>query len=123
MIQKFVEIASFVVKHGRGKKANASTSVVVDDVATVLEDGTSSGVQTFIARGIARYLDMPAITVHKIIRKTSCIVIHTKLHRFRVAFCRKERRLLWNFSLAWKSTMNGHGAFCGQVNFISTSMG
>ena len=47
MIQKFVEIGSFEVKHGRGKKSIASTSVVVEDVATALEDGMSSGVQTY----------------------------------------------------------------------------
>ncbi len=67
MIQKFEETGSFEVKSGRGRKSIASTSVV-EDVATALEEGTSSGVQTCSARGIARCLDMPASTVHKIIR-------------------------------------------------------
>ena len=43
-------------------------SAVVEDVAKALEEGTSSGMQTSSAHGLARCLDMPASTVHKIIR-------------------------------------------------------
>ena len=68
MIQKFEEACSFKVKPGRGRKSIASMSMAVEDVATALEEGTSSGVQTCIARGIARCLDMPSSTVHKIKR-------------------------------------------------------
>ena len=60
------------MKSGRGRKSIAPTSVVVEDVAIALVKGTSSGVQTFSASGIARCLDMPASTVHKIIR----IILH-----------------------------------------------
>ena len=68
MIQKLEKTGSFTLKPGRGKKSIALTSVVVDDVATTLEEGTSNGAQTCSARSIARCLDMPASTVHKIIR-------------------------------------------------------
>ena len=65
---KFEETGSFQVKPGRGKKSFASTSVVIEDVSAALEEGTSNGVQTYSARGIARCLNMPASTLHKIMR-------------------------------------------------------
>ena len=60
------------MKSGRGRKSIAPTSVVVEDVATALEEGTISGVQMCSARSIALYLDMPTSTVQKII----CNILH-----------------------------------------------
>ncbi|MBJ5486920.1 hypothetical protein JGG36_24350, partial [Salmonella enterica subsp. enterica serovar Meleagridis] len=80
MIQKFEKTGSFDVQSGRGRKRLDST--VVDEVATAVQEESSGGVQPCSARGIARTLDRPASTVHKILR-TSCNAILTKL-----AMCR-----------------------------------
>ncbi|GBL91711.1 hypothetical protein AVEN_210653-1 [Araneus ventricosus] len=66
MIDKFEESGSFDVKCGRGRKAIASTSV--EDVATALQEASSSALGTCSARGISRTLDMPVSTVRKILR-------------------------------------------------------
>ena len=68
MIQKFEETGSFEVTPGRGRKSIASTSVVVQDVASALKEETSSGVETCRASGIARCLDMPTSMMHNIMR-------------------------------------------------------
>ncbi|GBM67478.1 hypothetical protein AVEN_18366-1 [Araneus ventricosus] len=59
---------SFDVKCGRGRKAIASTSV--EDVATALQEASSSALGTCSERGITRTLDMPVSTVRKILRNT-----------------------------------------------------
>ena len=74
MIHKFEDTGSFQGKPGRGRKSTASTSVMVESVATALEEGMSSGVHTFSARGIPRCLDMPASTVHKIKRNIPALL-------------------------------------------------
>ncbi|GBO13215.1 hypothetical protein AVEN_129878-1 [Araneus ventricosus] len=66
MIDKFEESGSFDVKCGRGRKVIASTSV--EDVATVLQEASGSTLGTCSGRRISRTLDMPVITVHKILR-------------------------------------------------------
>ncbi|GBM95627.1 hypothetical protein AVEN_256426-1 [Araneus ventricosus] len=66
MIDNFEELGSFDVKYCRGRKAIASTSVV--DVATALQETSSSVLGTCSARGISRTLDMPVSTVRKIFR-------------------------------------------------------
>ncbi|GBN85470.1 hypothetical protein AVEN_161293-1 [Araneus ventricosus] len=65
MIDKFVETGSFDMKCGRGRKAIALTSV--EDVATALQEASSSALGTCSARGISRTLDMPVSTVRKIL--------------------------------------------------------
>ncbi|GBL73475.1 hypothetical protein AVEN_159471-1 [Araneus ventricosus] len=60
MIDKFEESDSFKVKCGRGRKAIASTSV--EDVATTLQEASSSALGMCSARGISRTLDMPVST-------------------------------------------------------------
>ncbi|GBN95900.1 hypothetical protein AVEN_221010-1 [Araneus ventricosus] len=66
MIDKFEESSSFDVKCGKGRKAIASTSV--EDVATALQEASSSTLGTRSARGLTRTLDMPVSTVRKILR-------------------------------------------------------
>ena len=43
-------------------------SIVVEEVATALQEGSAGGVQPWSARGIARTLDRPKSTVLKIVR-------------------------------------------------------
>ncbi|GBN84398.1 hypothetical protein AVEN_180562-1 [Araneus ventricosus] len=64
IIDKFEEPGSFDLKCGRGRKAIAATSV--EDVATALQEGSSSAWGTCSALGISRTLDMPISTVRKI---------------------------------------------------------
>ncbi|GBN35162.1 hypothetical protein AVEN_243888-1 [Araneus ventricosus] len=66
MIEKFEESGSFDVKCGRRRKAIASTSV--EDVATTLQEMSSSALLTCSVWGISRTLDMPASTFRKILR-------------------------------------------------------
>ncbi|GBO24653.1 hypothetical protein AVEN_112780-1 [Araneus ventricosus] len=66
MIDKFEESGSFDMKCGRGRKAIASTSV--EEVATALQEASSSALGTYGARGFSRTLDMPVSTVRKILR-------------------------------------------------------
>ncbi|GBM24460.1 hypothetical protein AVEN_41105-1 [Araneus ventricosus] len=66
MIDKFEESGSFHVKCGRGRKAITSTSM--EDVATALQEASSSALGTSSARGISRTLNMPVSTVRKILR-------------------------------------------------------
>ncbi|GBN15897.1 hypothetical protein AVEN_144704-1 [Araneus ventricosus] len=66
MIDKFEESGSFDVKCGRGRKAIPSTSV--EDVATALQEASSSALGTCSARGIFQTLDLPVSTVRKILR-------------------------------------------------------
>ncbi|GBO01987.1 hypothetical protein AVEN_64227-1 [Araneus ventricosus] len=69
MIDKLEEAGSFDMKCGRGRKAIASTSV--GDVATALQEASSSsGNSPCTARGISRTLDMPVSTVRKILRNS-----------------------------------------------------
>ncbi|GBL74467.1 hypothetical protein AVEN_235412-1 [Araneus ventricosus] len=65
-IDKFEESGSFDVKCGRGRKAIAAMSV--EDVATALQEASSSALGTCSARGISRTLDMPVSRVRKILR-------------------------------------------------------
>ncbi|GBN84403.1 hypothetical protein AVEN_180567-1 [Araneus ventricosus] len=71
MIDKFEESGSFDVKCDRGRKAIAPTSV--EDMATALQEASSSAFGTYSARGISRTLDMPVSKVLKILRN-----IHSK---------------------------------------------
>lgn len=57
----------FEVKSLRGRKS--TTWTLVEHEAIIVEEATSSGVQTYRVRGIAGFLDMPASTMNKIIRK------------------------------------------------------
>ncbi|GBM38231.1 hypothetical protein AVEN_118865-1 [Araneus ventricosus] len=66
MIDKFEESGSSDVKCGRGRKEISSTSV--EDVATALQEASSSSLGTCSARGISRTLVMPVSTVRKISR-------------------------------------------------------
>ncbi|GBM62572.1 hypothetical protein AVEN_95550-1 [Araneus ventricosus] len=66
MIDKFEESGSFDVKCGRGRKAIALTSL--EDVATALQEASSSALGTCSAQGISRTLDIPVSTVRKILR-------------------------------------------------------
>ncbi|GBL97857.1 hypothetical protein AVEN_232001-1 [Araneus ventricosus] len=66
MIDKFEESDSFDVKCGRGRKAIASRSV--EDVATSLQEASSSALGTRSVLGISRTLGMPVSTVRKILR-------------------------------------------------------
>ncbi|GBL98473.1 hypothetical protein AVEN_257882-1 [Araneus ventricosus] len=66
MIQKFEKTGSFSVQSGRGRKRIDST--VVEEVATAVQEVSSGGVQPCSAREIARTLDRPVSTVHKILR-------------------------------------------------------
>ncbi|GBM61562.1 hypothetical protein AVEN_96160-1 [Araneus ventricosus] len=66
MIDKFEESGSFDVKCGRRRKAIASTSA--EDVATALQEASSTALGRCNARGISRTLDMPVSTVRKILR-------------------------------------------------------
>ncbi|GBO19946.1 hypothetical protein AVEN_10825-1 [Araneus ventricosus] len=66
MIDKFEESCSFDVKCGRGRRAIASTSV--EDVATALQEASSSALGTCSARGISQTLNMPVSTVRKILQ-------------------------------------------------------
>ncbi|GBM81476.1 hypothetical protein AVEN_163632-1 [Araneus ventricosus] len=66
MIDQFEELGSFDVKRGRGRKAIASLSV--EDVATALQEASSSALGTCSSRGIYRTLDMPVRTVRQILR-------------------------------------------------------
>ncbi|GBM49575.1 hypothetical protein AVEN_186679-1 [Araneus ventricosus] len=52
MIDRFGELGSFDVKCGRGRKAIAST--LVEDVATALQEASSSALGTCSARRISR---------------------------------------------------------------------
>ncbi|GBN77567.1 hypothetical protein AVEN_49277-1 [Araneus ventricosus] len=118
-IDKFEKSHSFDVKSDRWRKAIASTSV--EDVATALQEASSSG------RGVSRTLD---ITVQHLSARfvkfyeTSCNAIHSKLRMFRNWFLltyRNEKLQPCNFLLEWKWTMHGHGTFCGQTKPISIS--
>ncbi|GBO39186.1 hypothetical protein AVEN_44420-1 [Araneus ventricosus] len=66
MTDKFEESCSFDVKCGRGRKAIASTSM--EDVATELQEASSSALEACSARGISQTLDMPVSTVRKILQ-------------------------------------------------------
>ncbi|GBM63287.1 hypothetical protein AVEN_224142-1 [Araneus ventricosus] len=68
MIDKLEEAGTFDMKCGRERKAIASTSV--GDVATALQEASSSALGTCRARGISRTLDMPVSTVRKILRNS-----------------------------------------------------
>ncbi|GBN95595.1 hypothetical protein AVEN_135355-1 [Araneus ventricosus] len=119
IIDKFEESDSFDVKCGRGRKAIASTSV--EDVATALQEASSSALGTCSARGISQTSDMPVSTVCKIY-EASCNAIHSKLRVFRSWFlltCRNETLSPCNFLLEWKWTMHGHGTSYGQTKPIS----
>ncbi|GBM80073.1 hypothetical protein AVEN_227812-1 [Araneus ventricosus] len=66
-LKKMIEkLSSFDAKCGRGRKTIVSTSV--EDVATALQEASSSGLGTCIARGISRTSNMPVSTVRKILR-------------------------------------------------------
>lgn len=67
-IKKFKETSSFEVKSGRGRKPIASVAVEV--MATALKEMISSDMWSCSARGIARSLEMPVNTVHKILQNT-----------------------------------------------------
>ncbi|GBN16537.1 hypothetical protein AVEN_64221-1 [Araneus ventricosus] len=66
MTDEFEESGSFDLKCGRGRKAITSTSI--EEVATALQDASSSALGTCRARGISRTLDMPVSMVRKILR-------------------------------------------------------
>ncbi|GBM47056.1 hypothetical protein AVEN_179784-1 [Araneus ventricosus] len=66
MIQKFEKTGFFAVQSGRGRKKIDST--VVEEVTTAVQEESSGGVQPCSAREIARTLDRPVSTVHKILR-------------------------------------------------------
>ena len=57
MIAKFEKTGSFDVKRGRGRKPVSAAAV--EDVATALQEQSSSDAGISSARGISRMLDMP----------------------------------------------------------------
>ncbi|GBM06737.1 hypothetical protein AVEN_62984-1 [Araneus ventricosus] len=99
LIDKFEESGSFDVKFGRERKAIASTSV--DDVATALQEASSSALRTCSTRGISRTLGMPVSTVRKILRNIlQCYP--SKLRMFRSWFlmiCQNAKLSPCNFLL------------------------
>ncbi|KMQ82897.1 transposable element tc3 transposase [Lasius niger] len=66
MIAKFEETGSFDVKPGRGRRPVSAAAV--EDVATALQEQTSSDAGISSARGMSRMLDMPISTVRKVLR-------------------------------------------------------
>jgi hypothetical protein len=124
MVTKFEE--TFNVKPGRGRKRNAPSSV--EDVATALQEGSCGGAQTCSARGIARTLDMPVSTVHKILRNIlHCYpykITHVQellqadlpaRHTFALAFlARMEVDNDWPWNVLW--TDEAHFHLQGYVN-------
>ncbi|GBL86605.1 hypothetical protein AVEN_194854-1 [Araneus ventricosus] len=83
MIDKLEESSSFDVKCGRWRKAIVSMSA--EDVATVIQEASSSVLGTCSARGISRTLDMPVSTACLAAKfyETSCNAIHLKLRMCR----------------------------------------
>ena len=78
MNKKF-ELTGFLkLKPGRGRKS--ITSISVEDVATVLQEGKSSGVQTISARAIVRSLDMTVGMVPKILHNILLLYPYTITH-------------------------------------------
>ncbi|GBL80877.1 hypothetical protein AVEN_26296-1 [Araneus ventricosus] len=120
-IYKFEESGSFDVKCGRGRKAIALTSV--EDVATALQEASSSALGTCNAREISRTLDMPVSTVRKILRNIlQCYPFKiTHIQRLVLLTCQNEKVSPCDFLLEWKWTMHGRGTFCGQTKPISIS--
>ncbi|GBM74584.1 hypothetical protein AVEN_151035-1 [Araneus ventricosus] len=99
-IDEFEESGSFDVKCGRGRKAIASTSV--EDVATALQEASSSALATCSTRGISQTLDMPQSARFVKFYESSCNAIHSKLRIFRSWFlltCQNKRLSSCNFSL------------------------
>ncbi|GBO24929.1 hypothetical protein AVEN_217100-1 [Araneus ventricosus] len=84
MNDKFEESGSFDVKCGRGRKAIASTSV--EDVATALQEASTSALGTCSARGISRTLDMPQSARLVKFYESSYNAIDSKLCMFRSWF-------------------------------------
>ncbi|GBM27867.1 hypothetical protein AVEN_66415-1 [Araneus ventricosus] len=121
MIDKSEESDSFDVKCGGGRKAIAWTSV--EDVATALQEASSSAFGTCSAQEISRTLGMLVSTVRKILRN----ILQRypfKITMFRSWFlliCQNKKLPTCNFLLEWKLTMHGHGTFCGQTKPISIS--
>ena len=66
MIQKFKKTGSIDVQCSRRRKRLNST--VIDEVATAVQEESSGGVKPCSAWGIARTLDRPMTTAHKILR-------------------------------------------------------
>ncbi|GBN32888.1 hypothetical protein AVEN_178974-1 [Araneus ventricosus] len=116
MIDKFEESGSFDVKCGRERKA-------VEDVATALQEKSSSAMETCCARGISRSLDMLVITVRKILRNIlQCYPFKIAIFRGWFLLTRQNEKLSpCNFLLEWKWTMYGPLTFCGQTKPISIS--
>ncbi|GBL75286.1 hypothetical protein AVEN_194509-1 [Araneus ventricosus] len=116
MIDKFEELGSDDVKCGRGRKAIASTSV--EDVATTLQETSSS------ALGISRTSDMPVSTVRKILRNIlQCYPFKiTHVQELVPADLLKREAFALRF-LARMEVDNAWpwGAFCGKKKPISIS--
>ncbi|GBM15137.1 hypothetical protein AVEN_75178-1 [Araneus ventricosus] len=121
MIDKFEESGSFDVKYGRGRKAIVSTSM--EDVATALQEASSSALETCSARGISRTLDMTVSTVRKILRNIlQCYPFKiTHIQELVPANLPKREAFALQFLARMKMEMHGHGTFCRQTKPISIS--
>ncbi|GBL94146.1 hypothetical protein AVEN_163479-1 [Araneus ventricosus] len=121
MIDKFKESGSFDVKCSRGRKEIASTKV--GDVATALQEVSSSDLGTCNAQGISLTLDMSVSTVCEILRNIlqCCPFKITHIQELVPADLPKREAFAYNFLLEWKWTMHGHGTFCEQTKHIYIS--
>ena len=94
IIQKFRKTGSFVVQSGRGKKIIETT--VDEEVGTAVQEESSGGVKSFSSRRIARKLDSPVCTVHKILGNIlQCYPYKTAMYsNCFLLTCQQERLLL-----------------------------
>ncbi|GBO28837.1 hypothetical protein AVEN_210006-1 [Araneus ventricosus] len=113
MIDKFEESDSFDVKCGRGRKAISSTSV--RDVATALQEASSSALGTCSTQGISRTLDIPVSTVRKNLRNImQCYpfkithvqeLVPTDLPKLEA---RMEVNSTWPWNILWTHKLHFH---------------
>lgn len=120
MVLKFEQTGSLSLKPGRGRKPIDVTAV--EGVATALEEGSSSGVGSCSARGIARTLGMSVSTVHKVLRKIMrCYpykITHVqellaadlpKREKFALQFlARMEVDIAWPYNILWTDEAHFH---------------
>ncbi|GBM60329.1 hypothetical protein AVEN_108115-1 [Araneus ventricosus] len=110
MMDKFEESGSFGVKCGRGKKAIASTSV--EDVATALQEASSTSSGTCSVRRISRTLDMPVSTCYpfKITRVQELAPAdQLKREAFALKFlARMEVDNAWPWNILWTDEAHFH---------------
>ncbi|GFW96243.1 uncharacterized protein TNCV_572141 [Trichonephila clavipes] len=113
IIQKFEETGSFHELSGRERKKVNST--VVEEVVAEVREDSSDGLQSCSAWEIARTLDRPVSTVHKILTPT--IPNHTKLAKCRSCFLLAYQQMRLCFRI---SCSQGRGKFVvRRIPFLS----